>query len=239
MGTSRRLVVFAIVVGLTASLPLAAAASASDRAGARQERGTTTSSTPASVAIGGGLAFSGATITGPSRDVRRLNAYQSAVWVQSWIGQLYYGKPSHERPPANLPVYRVDVTGNWGGSIETRATFYASDGRLVWVAFPRLPPSRGHPVITGWFAALPRVREAFAGTAKLELTGGTQTLPPTTAAPTTTVPLNSTRRGTRSLTLLWIAIILLAVVALSFFVSRIRARTEPDATNRDGRRARR
>jgi hypothetical protein len=141
------------------------------------------------VTISGGFAFSGAVITGPGMaKPRRLNAYQTAVYMQSWLGSLYSGAPvTRRKPPAALPVYEVDVTGNWGGSVETRSTFYASDGRRVWIAFPALAPITGTPgtrpaVISGWFVALPRVRQAFAGTAKLVQTGGTESLPTTTTA---------------------------------------------------------
>jgi hypothetical protein len=142
------------------------------------------------VTISGDFAFSGAVITGPGLSKpRTLNAYQSAVYMQSWLGSLYSGVPVTRRnPPPALPVYEVDVTGNWGGSVETRSTFYASDGRRVWIAFPSLAPITSTPgtrpnVIRGWFVALPRVRQAFAGTAKLVETGGTQSATTTTTTP--------------------------------------------------------
>jgi len=156
------------------------------------------STTTTLVTISGDFAFSGAVITGPGMPTpRTLTAYQSAVYMQSWLGALYSGAPITRRnPPPTLPVYEVDVTGNWGGSIETRATFYAADGRRVWIAFPALAPITSTPgtrpaVIRGWFVALPRVRQAFAGTAKLVETGGTQTVP-TSSTPATTTPAGTT-----------------------------------------------
>jgi hypothetical protein len=153
------------------------------------------------VTISGDFAFSGAVITGPGMaKPRTLSAYQSAVYMQSWLGSLYSGAPVTRRnPPPALPVYEVDVTGNWGGSIETRATFYASDGRRVWIAFPAVAPLTSTPgtrpaVIRGWFVALPRVKQAFAGTAKLVETGGTQSVP-TSTTPTTATPDSSDNRS--------------------------------------------
>jgi hypothetical protein len=191
----------------------------------------TSSTTPPSVAISGNYAFSGAVITGPGlAKPRTLNAYQSAVYVQSWLGGLYSGAPVvHHNPPAGLGVFEVDVTGNWGGSIETRETFYASDGHRVWVAFPALDPISSTPgtrpaVITGWFVALPRVRQAFAGTAKLVPTGGTQQAS-TTVPRTTTVPAGSTTTGSAPSTGLWIAILLaLAVLVAAAYWIRSRRR---------------
>lgn len=218
MGTRRQIFTFAVAAGLLTSLGPVAMTSAS--------------ATPTSVAISGNYAFSGAVITGPGLSKpRTLNAYQSAVYVQSWLGSLYSGVTVvHEDPPAALAVYEVDVTGNWGGSIETRATFYASDGRRVWIAFPALDPITSTPgtrpaVIKGWFVALPRVRQAFAGTAKLVPTAGTQT-PSTTVAPPTTAPAGSTTSGSKTPAGLWITILLVlaAVAAASYWIgSRRRA----------------
>jgi hypothetical protein len=173
------------------------------------------STTTTLVTISGDFAFSGAVITGPGLSKpRTLNAYQSAVYMQSWLGGLYSGAPvTHQNPPAALPVYEVDVTGNWGGTIETRSTFYASDGHRVWIAFPSLPPITKTPgthpaVIRGWFVALPRVRQAFAGTAKLVETGGTQSVP--TSTTTTTAPVSADARSGGSDIGLGIAIALAA-----------------------------
>lgn len=182
------------------------------------------STTTTLVSISGHFAFSGAVITGPGLSKpRTLNAYQSAVYMQSWLGSLYSGaRVTHQKPPDALPVYEVDVTGNWGGSIETRSSFYASDGRRVWIAFPAVAPLTSTPgtrpaVIRGWFVALPRVKHAFEGTAKLVETGGTQSTTTTLPAPA------SHRSGGRGIGLgLAIGLAALAVAALAFWRLRIR-----------------
>jgi len=221
MGSRHRLFALAIVAGLLVSFGLDSVASAA----------TTSSTPPTSVAISGNFAFSGAVITGPGLSrPRKLNAYQSAVYVQSWLGSLYSGVPVvHADPPAGLGIYEVEVTGNWAGSIETRATFYASDGRRVWIAFPALEPITSTPVtrpakIRGWFVALPRVRQAFLGTAKLVPTAGTQT-PSTTVGPTTTVPAGAPAGHSGTAAGPWIAIALVVVVlGAAFFLFRSRRR---------------
>jgi len=183
-------------------------------AGAAPNDPTTTTTL---VSISGDFAFSGAVITGPGLSrPRTLNAYQSAVYMQSWLGSLYSGvRVIHQKPPDALPVYEVDVTGNWGGSIETRSSFYASKGRRVWIAFPALAPITSTPgtrpaVIRGWFVALPRVKQAFEGKAELVETGGTQSTVPTT---TTTLPAPTSHRSGRSDVGLGIAIGLAAAAA--------------------------
>src|SRR5438128_11773750 len=120
MGSRRRFFTLArAAAGLLAALGLVAVASASAAAGRSAAGPATSSTTPTSVAISGNYAFAGAVITGSGLSrPRKLNAYQSAVYVQSWLGALYSGAPVvHEDPPAGLGVFEVDVTGNWGGSI--------------------------------------------------------------------------------------------------------------------------
>lgn len=67
-----------------------------------------------------------------------------------------------------------------------------------------------------------RVRQAFAGTAKLVPTAGTQT-PPTTVAPTTTIPAASTTSDSGTSVGLWIAIgLVIAALAAAFYWMRSR-----------------
>ena len=182
--------------------------------------------------IGGNYAFSSSVITGPGLTTpRHLNAYQSAVFVQSWLGDLYFGHPRHGPPPADLPVFRVDVTGIWGVNRATLAVFYSTDGTNVWIGFPRQQMTtaspRRPPAPGGWFQAQPRVREAFAGTAKLLLTGGVQAETSTTAAPTTTTTTAaaspSHHRSSRAVWL-WLAAGLALVAAAGLVVSWFRDR---------------
>lgn len=148
---------------------------------------STTATTPASVEVSAGFAFRGAVITGAHTATRRLNAYQSAVFVQAWIGDAFFGKPKHEKIPAHVAVYRLDVTGTWGGGGEftTRAVYYASDGARAWIAFPspQITPPTGAPARLDWFVGPPRLIQAFAGTAKLIPTAGTGASGPNPAAP--------------------------------------------------------
>jgi hypothetical protein len=147
----------------------------------------TTTTTPSSVEISAGFAFRGAVITGAGAAPRRLTAYQSAVFMQAWIGDAFFGKPKHEKLPAHVAVYRLDVSGTWGGGSEftTRAVYYASDGTRAWIAFPspQITPPTGAPARLDWFVGPPRLIQAFAGTAKLIPTVGTGASPPNAAAP--------------------------------------------------------
>ena len=154
---------------------------------------STTTTTLAAVDIGGGLAFGGAVITGvrPHTATRRLNAYQSAVFVQSWLGDSFYGKPKHEPVPTGVPIYRLDVTGSWGGGgvdFTTRAVFYASDGTRAWIAFPspQITPATGAPAKLDFWDAPTRVIPAFAGTGKLIPAASIGATPSTGAAPSAT-----------------------------------------------------
>ena len=231
MGCRRRILVSGALIALVA-------AATGSGAGA-----VTTSTTPTSVQISGGYTFTGSVIVGPGlKRPRKLDAYQTAVWVQSWIGDLYYGKPTHENPPAGLPVYEVDVTGQWGSgeAVETRASFYASDGKSAWVAFPSEPPVQVTPtapprVVTGWFLAPPRVIQTFAGRGTLAPTAGLSPQPSTTttAAPSTTTgaaaPAHSGSHNSKRLVFLWIAIVLAAAALGSFGVGSLRDRGAREA----------
>jgi hypothetical protein len=149
-----------------------------------------TSSTPTtlagSVKIDNGWAYTGAVITGSGlTQPRKLNAYQAAVFVQSWLGEAIFGKPQIIDPPKSLPVYKVAVTGTWGSPEKaTLPVYYANQGAAVWISFPAtIAPSGTTPTTTPpptkWFVAPARVKQAFEGTAKLVSTAGTAT--PTTA----------------------------------------------------------
>jgi hypothetical protein len=172
---------------------------------------TTTTTAPA-VAISGGLSFRGAVITAPHKPARKLNAYQSAVFVQAWIGEAFYGKPAHEPVPANLTKYRVDVTGNWGGGADyfARPVFYASDGTKAWVVFPdpAKVPATGAPKTLDWFVAPQGVIAAFAGTAKLVPTVSET---PTTTGAGASAPASKNDSGSGSV---WPWIVGVAFVAL-------------------------
>ncbi len=201
-GRSLRIVVPAVIAGLGILSSYVAAGAAE-----------TTSTTTQAVSIGSGLAFSGAVITGPHVASRPLNAYQSAVFMQAWIGDAFYGRPNHESLPARVPVYRVDVMGSWGGGTDfsVRAVYYASDGKQAWIAFPspQITPSTGSPARLDWWVAPPRVIEAFVGTAKLVPTLGTGTSPSTS-----TVGRDAAKHTTGDVAWPWIVGSVAAVAAV-------------------------
>ena len=95
---------------------------------------------PGSTAIDHNFAFTGATISSPADPTpRSLNGYQAAVFVQSWLPAAFYGKPELRDPPADVPVYRVDIMGSWGGhpQLGTQTVYYASDGTSAFVSYPQ------------------------------------------------------------------------------------------------------
>jgi len=127
------------------------------------------------VTIGDGFAFTAGVVNPlPSGPTRTMNAYQTAVFVQSWLADAFFGHPTAQDPPPTAPVFRVDVTGLWGDSTGTLAIYYASDGTTAWISFPQdqspasAPPTP--PPATNWFVGAPAVIPAFQGTGKLVTT---------------------------------------------------------------------
>jgi hypothetical protein len=198
--------VVAATAVLVAALALVCLASAASGATTVSSTSTTV---PSRVQISSGFEFSGADVhTAAGRDTRHLNAYQAAVFVQSWIGAALYTHPKHERPPATAPIERVDVTGTWGGGTDlaTRAVFYASDGKNAYIAFPS---SGDVPAgsLDFWIAPS-RTMGAFAGTEKLVPTAGTNT--DTSAAPSSVAPPSASDGSHSSWS--WVAAVLLVVL---------------------------
>lgn len=168
------------VAGLGAASPVPVLSAV--RAGA-----AVTTTTIAPVEIPNGMTIGGAVITAPNTATRRLDAYQAATFVQSWIASLFL-PAKHEAIPAGVTAYRVDVTGNWGGGtdLESRPVFYASDGTTAWLATPdpaTVPPT-GAPKKLDFFVVSPRAIQGFAGTLKMVPVGGTDT---STTTPTAVV----------------------------------------------------
>jgi hypothetical protein len=156
-----------------------------------QEGETTTTTIPVpdgAVPIGDGYSFTGATVTSPDGTTREMDAYQAAVFVQSWLGQALFATDDIVKdPPPGLPVHRVDIEGQWGVSAPVgRVTVYfAVDGETPYVAFPQdqgvaTDPSAPPPEPADWFMPLPRVVDAFNGDAELIDTTGTQQATSTT-----------------------------------------------------------
>jgi len=173
----------ALLCVAAAAVALAPSASASE---------TQTSTTlPAGTGIGDGLYFTSAVISTPGDPApRTLDAYHAAVFVQSWMGEAFFGKPQFQDPPAGLPVYQVDVTGTWGEVAGTgvQTVYYASDGTTAWLSYPQgqvvTATQASPPPPEKWFIAPARTIEAFNGTATLIDTAGVvQATTPRTAPP--------------------------------------------------------
>ena len=169
-----------LTVGLTPGRPAAA------HEGEKHEAGDTAvaSEDPLAgmVGIGDNLYFSGAVITpGDGSAVRSLSAYQTAAFVQSWMPTALFGGPqSIAAPPKDVPVTRVDVSGQWGpGNLGVHTIYYATSPEGVFVSWPQeqavvAAPGGPPPPQEDWFRALPRVTDALAGKAELIETAGTQ-----------------------------------------------------------------
>jgi hypothetical protein len=187
-----------------------------------------TSTTPGAVGIGDGLAFLGAVITTPGQPPREMNAYQAAVFVQSWVSEALFGSPDRTPPPAELPVSRVEVTGDWAAAGTGQITvYYASDGTKAWIAYPEgqlpataptTPPPPGN-----WFVAPSRAIAAFNGEGELGETLGVFNA---TSTPTTAGDERGAGDSGSELSPIWVVVVLAALLAggLGWAVARSRRR---------------
>lgn len=155
-----------------------------------QDEGSTTTATEEGVAIGDGYSFTGAVITPlEGGETRTLDAYQAAVFVQSWLGQAIFAREDILKEPSpELPVYRVDIQGDWGDQVGRVTVYYATDGTTPYIAFPQTQgavtdPNAPYPEPADWFVGVPRVIDAFEGNAELIETTGTQMATSTTTTP--------------------------------------------------------
>lgn len=183
----------ALLLGLVmAGLALVPPVAAQDDDDHEGDTPTTSATLPDGVGIGDEIFLTGAVITPPDGAApRTLDAYHAAVFVQSWLATAYFGGKEIVRdPPPDLPVYRVDITGSWVGTVGIQTVHYTDDGSTPYVAFPGLGPSPTMPdpppEPSGWFAAFPRVIDAFNGEAELIETTGTQQAAAQQAAATST-----------------------------------------------------
>ena len=146
---------------------------------------TTTTADPLAgmVGIGDDYYFSGAVITpADGSAVRSLSAYQAAVFAQSWLPTAFFGGPDIVRdPPPDLPVTRVDISGQWGvpGDLGVTTVYYATGPGQVYVGWPQnqpraAAPGEPPPPPGNWFLAPARVTDALEGKADLVETAGTQ-----------------------------------------------------------------
>jgi len=142
----------------------------------------TSTSVPKSTAIDSGLAFTGATITSPSDPTpRSLDDYQTAVFMQSWLGEAVFGKPEFQDPPADLPVYRVEVSQlvqrGQQPQVVKSSVYIASDGTTAYISVPReatTAPPPPAPALGTWWIAPPRTLDAFNGKGTLVNTAAVQ-----------------------------------------------------------------
>jgi hypothetical protein len=202
---------------------LADAPSAGASGGQAPTTPTTPTTLPGATAIGDNYAFTGASISSPADPTpRTFNGYQAAVFVQSWLPTAFYGKPALRDPPANVPVYRVDVTGTWGGTppaAGTQSIYYASDGTNAFVSYPQQPdPSTtpDPPAGSVWFVAPARTMDAFNGTAKLVETAGVQ------AANTPRTAQTPNDSGSGSSSTPWVLYGVLAAAAVVIIIGVVR-----------------
>jgi hypothetical protein len=201
---------------------------------------------PDGVDIGGGNRTTGAVITlnGDASSPRTLNAYQAAVFLQAWLPYaLVTQNPRIEDPPAQLPVYRVDITGTWGstGPTGTVAVYYASDGTTAWISFPDNQPPAPEPISppppSHWFVAPQRTIDGFNGTGTLVQTEGV------VAATAPTLPPGEAKSGSgsgsgsgSSSTAIWVALLVGLLIVLlvgGFILRRRRAGNESDQVTED------
>ncbi len=139
--------------------------------------------------IGSGLRIQGATITGPCNPPKReLNSPQAAAFLQSWLPNAIFGKPTVQDPPSALPVCRVSVRYRVvDKQFPPMQVDYASDGKTAWVAMPRQDLWPGVFVsVHRWTVALPRAVAAFAGKVKpIPVATGPDVTAPSTSTPAT------------------------------------------------------
>src|SRR5215204_5864075 len=157
----KRVRTIAVLVGLAvAALLSARPAAAQDDHG--DEETTTTgceSGPPGAVGIGDRLWLTGGVVTPPDGGATtELDAYQAAVFTQSWIGLAFVPDPGiAQDPPEGSPVTRVDLEGEWADQPGTVTVYYTTDGEQPFIAFPGLivrtpeypdppPPSNWYPV---------------------------------------------------------------------------------------------
>lgn len=143
-----------------------------------EEEGPTTSFTiPPGIGINEGIFIEGAVVTPPDGGpTRTMDEYQAAVFAQSWMGSAFFGDPNDVLdPPADAPVYRIDIAGTWNHQPGNVTAYFAQDGDTPYIAFPGIvvwsdplaipPPSQ-------WFVPPARVVETFQGEGELIDTSG-------------------------------------------------------------------
>jgi hypothetical protein len=139
---------------------------------------------PNEVNIGNNIFIGPSTVACPGAPVRKLDATQSAAFMQTWFFDSILGHPAVEHPPANVPVCHLKIADRWQTpDARSLLVFYATQGDKVWIGMPPQPIGFGVGVdsekwIRGSFPQ--RTKDAIAG-------HGTLVAVPTVPATTTTV----------------------------------------------------
>jgi hypothetical protein len=145
----------------------------------------------------GDLRATGATVTTPGAEPRKLDKDQATAFMQTWLAYSVFNEPEQERPPARLPVSRLEVALIQEGQPTSLLIFYATDGTNAWVGAPAAPPAPP-PNDQKWIR-VPKPKQtmaAFAGRMVPICTG--PTTPSTNANTATTVGKASKPSGTSS-----------------------------------------
>jgi len=222
----KRIAALAVAVAVLVSVGASAAMAQEEPEPIR----TTSTTLPGATALGSGYSFTKAVINTPDQPTREFDARHAAIFVQSFLPWLVYGKPEVQTPPDGVPISRVDVTGNFaaeGSGIVP--VYYATDGATVWLSYPKFAqPYKGDPAAyvptpaDNWVTVPSRVTEAFNGTAELLDTLGTELA---TAPPTTAAAAKSTTSDSGSF-LPWIIAAIVVIVAIGLLVMRRRRRVD-------------
>ena len=149
---------------------------------------TTTTAKCPTPEILGGVRATGAKVTTPGAEPRTLDKDQATAFMQTWLSYSVFDNPPQERPPAGVPVSRLNVALDESGTPNTLVIFYATDGTKVWVGAPAAAPP---PNNERWIR-VPKpeqTTEAFAGNMAPICTDpptSASTAPPTTDGTTAT-----------------------------------------------------
>jgi hypothetical protein len=131
--SQRRAGLTTLAVALTALCSWVAPAAAVDAT-------TTTAKCPTPELLTG-LRATGATVTTPGAEQRKLNKDQATAFMQTWLAYSVFQSPPPERPPAGVPVSELQVSTTESGEPGSLLIFYATDGTKVWVGAPNPVPA--------------------------------------------------------------------------------------------------
>jgi MYXO-CTERM domain-containing protein len=138
------------------------------------------------VAIGDGIFLTGAVITPLGEgEPRTLDAEQAGALAQTIIAQAFWGPAGIKQdPPPDLPVYRIELSGDFAGVVGVLTVHYTDDGTTPYVAFPGLvitpEPIDPPPDPENWFTVPRLAMDAFNGRGELADTSGRLSSPATT-----------------------------------------------------------